>query len=231
MLLIVPDYVAERTIADRISPQEAERSVRAQHLQLLPNGRQTVGHYFLRIARVSSAEWLGGVWTFTDLATRTAFLYNITVFPKFRRQGIARDALVLLQDHVRALGCTTLALNVFATNVGARGLYKSMGFGVVRLSHVWNLVPQLLLHRRKKLRRSVGSGAADSLRKGVRWSNRSKRSATPGSRLRGSPHSCRGSRSPRHRASTRECVWRAMIRTPDRARRRRACRCTCRGRC
>jgi len=131
MARILPVYVAERANADRVSPLEADHFVREQLLQLLPRGRETIGHDFLRIIRVGTSEWLGGVWASTDLVAKTAFLYNITVFPNFRRRGVAREAVSLLQDRVSALGCATLALNVFATNIAAMSLYKTMGFEVV----------------------------------------------------------------------------------------------------
>jgi ribosomal protein S18 acetylase RimI-like enzyme len=131
MALILSTYIAERATADRISHAEAECFARDQHSRLLPNGQRTEGHHFLRIAAMSSREWRGGLWVHTDAASRCAFLYNITVFPEFRRQGFAREALQLLQDWVRPLGCATLALNVFATNAAAMSLYRSSGFRVV----------------------------------------------------------------------------------------------------
>ncbi|HKA41236.1 MAG TPA: GNAT family N-acetyltransferase [Burkholderiales bacterium] len=131
MILIHSTYVAERATADRISQEEAERFARQQYARLLPKGRLSDGHQFLRIASAASRESLGGLWVHTDIAARCAFLYNITVFAEFRRHGFAREALTLLQDRVRALGCATLALNVFSTNVAAIRLYESSGFAQV----------------------------------------------------------------------------------------------------
>jgi len=131
MTLILSAYIAERATSDRMSQGEAECFARDQHARLLPNGQLTEGHHFLRISATHSREWLGGLWVQINVAARSAFLYNITVFPQYRRQGFARDALRLLQDRVRSLGCATLALNVFATNAAAMSLYNSLGFSAV----------------------------------------------------------------------------------------------------
>ena len=58
-------------------------------------------------------------------------MMNVAVHPDFRRQGIAR---LLIDELIRALkekNCTSLSLEVRASNAPAIGLYEALGFSQV----------------------------------------------------------------------------------------------------
>ena len=58
-------------------------------------------------------------------------MMNVAVHPDFRRQGIAR---LLIEELIRALkekNCTSLSLEVRASNAPAIGLYEALGFSQV----------------------------------------------------------------------------------------------------
>ena len=129
--VIVPPYVAERVQADHLSPEDAQRFVRDQQDRLLPDGRQTPGHQFLRIVTLDIPQCVGGVWLEIDSENKQGFLYNLTVFPPYRRRRFGSDALALVAELVRRAGCGTLGLNVFSTNDAAVALYRKMGFSTV----------------------------------------------------------------------------------------------------
>jgi len=131
MEVILVPYVAERAAADHVSTEVAEHYARDQHARLLPDGHLTVNHRFLRMVSTNSDQAVGGVWFWVDVKNKQAFLYNITVFPKYRRSGFASDALALVEQMVRAAGCATLGLNVFSSNEGAIALYRKLGFSAV----------------------------------------------------------------------------------------------------
>jgi ribosomal protein S18 acetylase RimI-like enzyme len=131
MEVILLPYVAERAAADHVPTEVAEHYARDQHTHLLPDGHLTVGHRFLRIVSTNSDQSVGGVWFWIDLKNKQAFLYNITVFPQYRRSGFASDALALVEEMVRATGCATLGLNVFSSNEGAIAFYRKLGFSAV----------------------------------------------------------------------------------------------------
>lgn len=119
-------YIADRAEADFVSLAEAEQFARGQHARILPQGRLTVGHRFLRI--MAGAEPVGGIWIYTDPQRREAFLYNIMIEPDRRRQGFATAALTAAEELLRSEGCRVLGLNVFATNAAALALYHRLGF-------------------------------------------------------------------------------------------------------
>jgi ribosomal protein S18 acetylase RimI-like enzyme len=133
---LMPSYAAERALADHVSLDVARRHVVDQIAGLLPHGRLSEGHSFLCIVRSGSAAWLGSVWYMMENSVRQAFLYNITVFPEHRRQGIASVALAQVEERVRLAGYGILGLNVFAHNAGAAALYRKLGFTAV--SHYMN---------------------------------------------------------------------------------------------
>ena len=126
--VILPPYIAARSAADRVSLDEAESFARDQHARLLPEGHRTPGHYFQSIVATAAPEPVGGVWFHIDADKRQAFLYNITVFPKWQRCGYATAVLSLVEKAARSAGCAVLALNVFADNVGAAELYDKAGY-------------------------------------------------------------------------------------------------------
>jgi len=131
MEVILPPYVAERAAADHVATDVAEHYARDQHARLLADGHLTAGHRFLSMVSTNNNQSVGGVWFWIDVGNKQAFLYNITVFPQYRRRGFASDALALVEQTVRAAGCATLGLNVFSSNSGALALYRKVGFNAV----------------------------------------------------------------------------------------------------
>lgn len=87
-------------------------------------GGGVVGYAMCRVERRFGFGLFGG--------GKRGHLISIAVLPDFRRRGIAS---ALMRDVMRALvgyGCGDLFLEVRASNVGAVGLYRKLGFGVER---------------------------------------------------------------------------------------------------
>lgn len=60
-------------------------------------------------------------------------MMNLAVHPDYRRQGIARELVNALCDHLRQKGSLGLTLEVRASNAPAIALYESLGFARVGL--------------------------------------------------------------------------------------------------
>jgi GNAT superfamily N-acetyltransferase len=58
---------------------------------------------------------------------RLAFVYNVYTEPRYRRQGVARLVMKVIQDWCLAEGVTSVALNASADG---RRLYESLGYVV-----------------------------------------------------------------------------------------------------
>ncbi len=71
---------------------------------------------------------VGYLWVAENTNFKTAYIYQISLFEKYRRQGFARAALHKLSVDCKAKGIVSINLNVFAYNGGARALYQELGF-------------------------------------------------------------------------------------------------------
>jgi ribosomal-protein-alanine N-acetyltransferase len=58
---------------------------------------------------------------------------NIAVDPEHRRRGLARQALVAIENIARAFGLPRVSLEVRETNLGAQLLYRHAGFRAVEI--------------------------------------------------------------------------------------------------
>lgn len=114
------------------SAAEALDAAKHQFAQILPDGRTTPGHEFLTIRRDDGTR-VGTLWLAYPPARGSsgAFVYSLAVDEAHRRHGYAEAAMRLAEDHARAHGQATLALNVFGFNAGARSLYDKLGYQVV----------------------------------------------------------------------------------------------------
>lgn len=56
---------------------------------------------------------------------------NVAVIPEYRQQGIASKLIKKITDSARALGLSSITLEVRKSNTVAQNLYKKFGFSVV----------------------------------------------------------------------------------------------------
>lgn len=115
---------ARRAAGD--TPEGAAAGRRASEERFFPGGRLAEGQLLHTIrADGEDAGWLWlGPWSDgTDW-----WVWDIRVHDRFRRRGIAREALVAGEQVAREHGATSLGLNVFADNEGAIALYDGLGY-------------------------------------------------------------------------------------------------------
>ena len=107
-----------------MSPEDVEAKVERDVAAVLPDGLATAG------TRIWSVEDDGrAVGTvFVGVRDAGAWLYDITIEEAERGRGYGRAAMSALEDEVRALGHSTIGLNVWGGNEVARGLYRSLGW-------------------------------------------------------------------------------------------------------
>jgi [ribosomal protein S18]-alanine N-acetyltransferase len=60
-------------------------------------------------------------------------LLNITVSPEYRRQGLAKKILLIMEDLARERGLTKVFLEVRVSNAPAIALYQELGYSEVGL--------------------------------------------------------------------------------------------------
>ena len=104
--------------------EDAEAKVERDVAAVLPDGLATPG---TRIWMVEDDGRKVGT-VFVGLRDAGAWLYDITIDEAERGRGVGRAALTALENELRALGHTTVGLNVWGANEVARDLYRSLGW-------------------------------------------------------------------------------------------------------
>jgi ribosomal protein S18 acetylase RimI-like enzyme len=125
----IVEYAHEHVVDGRWSDEEAVEKSRAEHEKLLPQGLATPEHHFWTITRSSDRKAVGLLWVQMMQTPRPhAFVYNIEVYPDFRRRGYAEAAMMELEVVARQMGAETIRLHVFGHNAAARPLYVKLGY-------------------------------------------------------------------------------------------------------
>lgn len=104
--------------------------------ELLPQGTDTSDNYVFDIRDEATETTVGILWfaVVTKHGIKSAFVYDIEIWPEYRRRGHARAALFALESLAAGLGLTHIGLHVFRHNVGAQALYQSVGYEVTSVN-------------------------------------------------------------------------------------------------
>lgn len=122
-------YAAEQVRSGRWSREEALERSREENNRLLPQGVATPDHRLWNIVPADGGEPVGILWIqIMQKPAPTAFVYNIEIYPQFRRRGYAEQAMLKLEDEARRLGLEGIRLHVFGHNTAARPLYEKLGY-------------------------------------------------------------------------------------------------------
>jgi ribosomal protein S18 acetylase RimI-like enzyme len=125
----IAEYAQDHVVDGRWSEEEAVEKSRAEHDQLLPQGLKTPDHHLWSIVSASDRKAVGILWVAIRQTPKpNAFIYNIEIFPEFRRRGFAEAAMRMLEVEARRMGAETVRLHVFGHNTAARPLYEKLGY-------------------------------------------------------------------------------------------------------
>jgi len=125
----IAGYAAEHVRSGRWSGDEALVRSREEHERLLPQGLATPDHHLCNIVPAGGGQAVGMLWfQAMQKPTPSAFVYNIEIYPEFRRRGYAEQAMLELEEEARRLGLTGIRLHVFGHNTAARPLYDKLGY-------------------------------------------------------------------------------------------------------
>jgi ribosomal protein S18 acetylase RimI-like enzyme len=132
---IVPDYAAEKVRSGEWQENDALARSRESLGGLLPRGIETPDNHLFTIVG-QDGESIGMLWFAVKerSGSRIAYVYNIAIDPRFRRQGHAEGALHALEREAGRLGLAGIGLHVFGHNRGAISLYEKLGFEATDIS-------------------------------------------------------------------------------------------------
>jgi ribosomal protein S18 acetylase RimI-like enzyme len=139
----VAGYAADNVASGRWLEHEALQLARSETERLLPNGVATPDNHLYEIKASTNGEVVGHLWfaAMSRGSRRIAYLFQIEVYPPFRRRGHARAALRALESVAATKGLSGVALNVFGSNAEAQALYRATGYSVTSISMHKNVPP------------------------------------------------------------------------------------------
>jgi ribosomal protein S18 acetylase RimI-like enzyme len=121
----------------------AEQIAAADHRILLDALHRPDGSTSILVAEDESHRLLGCVFSAsrTDYFTgeRHGHVEVLALAPEAEGQGLARRLMDAAEAWAKGLGYRLMTLNVFATNVRARGLYDRLGYGEETMHYVKEL--------------------------------------------------------------------------------------------
>jgi ribosomal protein S18 acetylase RimI-like enzyme len=124
-------WFARQLVADGVDPDQASALADEQTASMLPNRLDSPDQFVFAVEDEESGERVGDAWLArreTPLLGAIAFVASIEIDKQFRRQGFARQAMLLLEDEARSRGLDRITLNVYGDNDAARALYRSLGY-------------------------------------------------------------------------------------------------------
>lgn len=132
---LIPDYAREHVRQSGWDEGTALERARAEVAHLLPEGRDTPGHWFFSIVARPEQTPVGRLWFALRPPAQGGggFIYDIEIDPPFRRRGHAREALLALEAFAREQGIAQIGLHVFGDNAGAIELYRQLGYETTNL--------------------------------------------------------------------------------------------------
>jgi [ribosomal protein S18]-alanine N-acetyltransferase len=112
-------------IEQQVYPKPWTHGVFSSELEQARLGRR----WYIVARRIGKVVGYGGVM-FTDdrLSDGEAHVTNVAVEPSCWRSGVGRTLMLALIHEARRRGCTSMSLEVRATNQAAQELYRQLGF-------------------------------------------------------------------------------------------------------
>jgi ribosomal protein S18 acetylase RimI-like enzyme len=94
---------------------------------LLPDGIHSKDQY-LGSPLDEDVNKIGMLWV--QVKDQKAFIYDFVINEAFRGKGYGKQALIALDDKLKAMNVESVGLHVFGDNISAQELYKKMGYQI-----------------------------------------------------------------------------------------------------
>ena len=132
---LIKGYASDKVRSGNWSVEESSSRSEKEIDQLLPDGLATQDQYLFSIRDDALAKNVGILWFAVVRwgGKRLAFIYDIEVEAAWRAQGYGTQALIQLEEKVKALGLDTIELHVFGFNHTAQALYKKLGYEITNI--------------------------------------------------------------------------------------------------
>lgn len=123
-------YAAEIATSRDLDPAAAVAQSAGEFAQLLPDGLASKDMHLFTALVGDEAVGIGWFELRERASGTSAWIYDIRVHSGRRGRGLGRGLLEALHDAARALGASSMTLNVFGDNPTAIRLYETSGYTV-----------------------------------------------------------------------------------------------------
>jgi ribosomal protein S18 acetylase RimI-like enzyme len=129
-------YAQDNIAVNRWPALNAVQRARDDLAAALPLGLATPHNHLYDVMSEPSADGeadvVGMLWLAYEMkhGIRIAYVYDIDIYPQYRRRGHARRAFAEMEIVTRDQCVERIDLHVFTHNPAAQSLYRSLGYGV-----------------------------------------------------------------------------------------------------
>ena len=124
------EYAEEIATSRDLDPAAAVAQAAGEFAELLPDGLASRDMHLWTAVVGDEAVGIGWFELRQRASGVSAWIFDISLDPARRGQGLGRELLDALHDAARELGATSMTLNVFGDNPTAIRLYESSGYTV-----------------------------------------------------------------------------------------------------
>lgn len=140
---VADSHATDSIVAGRWSASDASALAREELKRLLPANEKTPENCLFVLQRTHPPSEVGYLWFrgMTRATQRVAYLCQLYIHERFRRQGYGRQAMVAFENEALGRGYDALGLHVYATNGHAHRLYQTLGFAASSITMYKELRP------------------------------------------------------------------------------------------
>jgi len=126
----IVEYAEEKVRAGNWKEDEALKRSEKAFRELLPGGVDTADQHLCSIIDEASGCSVGVLWFAREdrYPKPVAYVFDLLVYEPYRRQGYAEQAMLAMENQVKAMGLDEISLHVFGHNWSARHLYEKLGY-------------------------------------------------------------------------------------------------------
>jgi ribosomal protein S18 acetylase RimI-like enzyme len=127
----ISNYAEEKVKAGTWRDDGALVKSRETYARLLPEGNHTKDQHIFSLTDTEKNRKVGVLWLGIpgeDADSEGAFLFDLLVYPEFRRLGYGMQAMKAVEEVARHLGRNRISLHVFGHNRPAIELYEKSGY-------------------------------------------------------------------------------------------------------
>ncbi|HAF60721.1 MAG TPA: hypothetical protein DCK95_00150 [Anaerolineaceae bacterium] len=127
-------FIEDLQTSENISLEEAEFQAKSQLSTVLPNGKDSRGHYFFHVVDEDGLV-VGYFWLAfkEEKEKKDAFIFDIVIHEDQRGKGYGKAAMLKGEEIAKENGADKLWLHVIAQNHVALQLYQKLGYQIIKI--------------------------------------------------------------------------------------------------